>query len=164
MDNQTASTDLLALLNRALARELQVSVQYMMQHAVEAGRVSAAPRKAPQTKQITFIASHTFYSLPGPRLKKTAITEMRHAEAIAERIVVLGGTPTAQPDAITIGATASDMLATDLAEEQGAIDLYGRIIEVASGAGDDVTAKMFQAILADERRHYREFSDLLGGV
>jgi bacterioferritin len=123
--------------------------------------VSAARGKAPLSKQSKFVASHTLYYFPGPRLKKTAITEMRHAEAIAERIVVLGGEPTVQSDPITMGTTTREMLEDDLEQERGAIELYERIIEVASQAQDDVTAKLFQSILADERVHHREFSDLL---
>jgi bacterioferritin len=161
MENETRSTDLLYLLNRALARELQVSVQYMMQHSIEAGKVSVTPGKARLTKQRKFVASHTMYFLPGPRLKKTAITEMQHAEAISERIVVLGGEPTTQPDPITIGATTREMLEDDLEQERGAIELYTRIIEVASNEHDEITAKLFRDILKDEERHHREFADLL---
>ncbi len=43
MENETGSTDLLYLLNRALARELQVSVQYMMQHSIVKPALSMLP-------------------------------------------------------------------------------------------------------------------------
>jgi len=161
MEHETTSDELLYLLNRALARELQVSVQYMMQHAVEVGHVSAAPRKAPITAQAKFIASHTYYAFPGPRLKKTAITEMRHVESIAERIVVLGGEPTIVPDPIFMGTTTREMLENDLEQERGAIELYERIIEVAERDHDDATAGLFRYILKDEQRHHREFSEQL---
>ena len=77
------------------------------------------------------MASHSPYWMPGPTLKKIAIAEMRHAEAIAERVVVLGGEPTTRPEAITIGTTAEDMLQNDLGQEKMAIELYGRIISLA---------------------------------
>jgi hypothetical protein len=37
--NEAKSAELMDLLNKALVRELQVSVQYMMQHALWAGQV-----------------------------------------------------------------------------------------------------------------------------
>ena len=67
-----SSKEFLDRLNEAIARELQVSIQYMWQHV--SGK---HPRKE-----------------IGDELKKIAIVEMRHAEDIAERLVELGGTPT----------------------------------------------------------------------
>jgi len=162
MEHPETSSELLALLNQAVARELQVSVQYMLQHAIEAGHRSAVAGNAPADKQAQFIASHSLYFLPGPTLKKIAIAEMRHAEAIAERVVVMGGEPPTQPAGITIGKTVVEMLENDREEERGAIRLYGQIIDVAAKGHDEVTRNLFQRILADEQRHHRVFSDLLG--
>jgi bacterioferritin len=106
MENAEISSALLGLLNQAVARELQVSVQYMLQHAIGAGQASAAAGKPALTRQTKFVASHASVYMPGSSLKKVAIAEMRHAEAIAERVVMLGGEPTTQPAAITIGKTA----------------------------------------------------------
>ena len=103
----------------------------MLQHAIGAGRGNARPAPGQPTKQSKFVASHSSYFLPGATLKKVAIAEMRHAESISERIVVLGSEPTTQPDAITIGSTPKDMLGIDRREEQGAIELYKHIIDVA---------------------------------
>lgn len=90
MQRKTESAELMNLLCDAVARELQVSVQYMMQHAIGAGRMSAGNGSPATGEQEKFIASHTLYFMPGDRLKKIAITEMRHAEAISERVVLLG--------------------------------------------------------------------------
>ena len=159
MTRGMTSDALLALLNDALARELQVSVQYMMQHAIEAGHTAAAPARARPDKQSQFIGTHRPYFLPGNSLKKIAITEMRHAEAIAERIVLLGGEPVTQPAAITIGRTPQEMVAEDREQERGAIALYGRSLRRRAAPG---TRALFQRILADEDAHHRAFSDLLG--
>ena len=159
MSNQTASPELLRLLNQALARELQVVIQYMLQHGIGAGQTLAGAW--PASKQRTFVASHAQVWLPGQTLKKIAITEMRHAEAIAERVVHLGGEPTTQPDPVTIGKATSEMLALDQHEEQGAIELYRRIIEFAGQQHDEVTAKLFRQILSDEEKHLAAFSALL---
>jgi bacterioferritin len=161
MQNTNAS-ELLILLNQALARELQVSIQYMLQHAIGASHgppVSGTPQFIKQSK---FVASHAMVFLPGASLKKIAITEMRHAEAIAERIVLLGGEPTTQPDAITLDKTTQEMLENDREQERDAIELYRHIIEFAGKEHDDVTMHMFERILADEEKHHRMFSDLLG--
>jgi len=162
MTKEMTSDALLALLNDALARELQVSVQYMMQHAIEAGHTAAAPARARPDKQSQFIGTHRPYFLPGNSLKKIAITEMRHAEAIAERIVLLGGEPVTQPAAITIGKTPQEMLAEDRQQGRGAVALYGQIIEEAGRAGDEATRALFRRILVDEEAHHRAFSELLG--
>jgi bacterioferritin len=136
----------------------------MLQHAIGASR-GVSHRGGPTPDgQNRFVASHAFLFLPGSTLKKIAITEMRHAEAIAERVVLLGGEPTTQPAAITIGDSARQMLEIDRAAEEAAIDLYTRIIGVARGASDEVTTRLFEKILADEQKHRRVFADLLRGL
>ncbi len=161
MKHEAVSTELMTLLNQALARELQVSVQYMLQHAMGAGQWSAVSGKTAASVQAKFIASHASVYLPGSSLKKTAITEMRHAEGIAERITLLGGEPTTQPAPITLDKGAKEMLENDVEQERGAIDLYRRIIDVAGKDNDAVTRGLFQSILADEEKHHRVFSALL---
>ena len=134
----------------------------MLQHAIGAGRGLAVSISTPPDRQSKFIASHALYFLPGWRLKKIAITEMRHAEAIAERVVLLGGEPTTQPEVITIGDSTKEMLENDRAQEQMAIDLYTHILGVAQRESDQTTVRLFQKILSDEQEHHRAFSDLLG--
>jgi bacterioferritin len=153
---------LMDLLNDAVSRELQVSVQYMMQHAVGAGHISAVKGAPVPSEQEKFIGSHTMYFLPGDRLKKIAITEMRHAEAISEQIVHLGGDPPAQPAAIILGSTTREMLVIDQEQERAAIELYTRIIALAQAIQDDSTTRLFQGILAEEQGHHRVFTRLLG--
>lgn len=162
MKNETNPSHLLDLLNKALARELQVSVQYMIQHAIGASQATKASGKTSSAKRLQFVASHSPYWLPGQSLKKIAIAEMRHAEAIAERLVLLGEKPTTQPAPITLGKTLKEMLEIDREQERQAIELYEQIIEVAGKQHDDVTRKLFQKILSDEEKHHQSFSSLLG--
>lgn len=161
MADEAVTSDLIGLLNEALARELQVSVQYMLQHATEAGRMDKPTGKTLAAKQSKFVASHSYYMLPGVTLKKIAITEMRHAEAISERVVALGGRPTTQPAPIVTGETVMGMLEDDREQERGAIALYTRIIGKAEKAGDAETAGLFRRILTDEEGHHRVFNALL---
>jgi bacterioferritin len=107
------------------------------------------------------VATRWPYYLPGESLKKTAITEMRHAEAIAEQVVRLGGDPTTQPAPFLLGESAEEMLEIDREQERAAIELYKRIIDVADTAHDDAIVGLFERILADEEKHHQIFSDLL---
>lgn len=134
------SAQLIDKLNEAIARELQVSIQYMWQHIRIGGPYAASI---------------------GDVFKKIAITEMKHAEAIAERVDYLGGVPTTQPAPITVGNDWQEMLQLDLKAEEEAIALYRDIIALARQEGDIVTAKLFEEILMDEEDHHNEFRTLL---
>ena len=140
MTIRKASPELLDLLNKAIAREIQVSVQYMWQHVLWSGVKGFAVKE---------------------ELKSTAISEMKHAETIAERLNYLGGIPTTKPDPIFVGKTLSEMIAQDKKDEEAAIELYHKIIEVARNEGDEVTHRLFRQILADEEDHHDTFSTLL---
>jgi len=94
-------------------------------------------------------------------VKKTAITEMKHAEAIAERLDFLGGVPTTQPTPIKIGKTLTNMIELDIEAEKDAIRLYKEIISLADEEKDVVTRKLFEDILSDEEGHLNEFQTLL---
>ncbi len=135
-----ASERLKELLNEATARELQVAIQYMWQHVVAKGLCSPAIRDI---------------------FKKVAVTEMKHAEAIAERLDYLGGKPTTQPSPITVGESLEEMIRIDIKAEEEAIALYKQIIEQATSEGDYVNEDLFRSILADEEEHHNEFQSLL---
>lgn len=135
-----ASKELLDKLNDAIARELQVSVQYIWQHVMVKGINAEAV---------------------GGVFKKIAITEMKHAEEIAERLDYLGGVPTTKPSPITVGKNLKEMLEIDKRAEEEAISLYKEIIKIAEKEGDVVTKRLFESILADEEEHHNQFSTLL---
>jgi bacterioferritin len=127
-------------LNQAIAREIQVSIQYMWHHVLASGINSAAVKDV---------------------FEKTAIQEMKHAEEIAERLTYLGGTPTTQPDPIKVGGTLEKMLKDDLQAEEEAIKLYKGIIDLARKEEDHTTRRLFEKILADEEEHADTFATLL---
>ena len=133
------SKEFLEKLNKAIARELQVSIQYMWQHV---------SWKHPK-KEIR------------DELKKIAIVEMRHAEDIAERLVELGGTPTTKPEEIKVGEEPAEMIERDVRDEEGAIKLYTEIIEDAEKLGDEATANLFKKILEEEKKHREYFMKAL---
>lgn len=127
-------------LNQAIAREIQVSIQYMWHHVMASGINGAVVKEV---------------------FEKTAITEMKHAEALAERLNYLGGTPTTQPDPIKVGGTLEKMLKDDLKAEEEAIKLYKEIIALAGKENDHTTRRLLESILADEEEHHDTFSTLL---
>ncbi len=135
-----ASKELMELLNKAIAREIQVSIQYMWQHVMWKGPKHLAVKD---------------------EFKKIAITEMKHAEKIAERLFYLGGTPTTQPTEIKVGNNLKEMLEIDADEEVKAIKLYKDIIKKAREEGDIVTARIFEEILEEEEEHHDTFTSLL---
>lgn len=138
-----ASKQLLELLNKAIAREIQVSVQYMWQHVQWAGVAHFSVKD---------------------ELKKVAVAEMKHAEAIAERLFYLGGLPTTKPEPIFVGKTLKEMMAKDMKDEEGAIQLYKKTILLAEKEGDITTAQIFKKILQDEEDHHDFFQGILDGM
>jgi bacterioferritin len=165
MQNERASPELIDLLNRGVAREMGVSIQYMLQHSVWNSE-SVASAGIADKRRSKFIRDRSAASMPGLALdmKAIAVTEMRHVGDIAERIVQLGGEPTTQPDEVTIGKTTKEMMELDEEKELGAIELYRRIISLAEQEGDEITLNLFKRILSDEVEHHQAFSELLESI
>jgi len=137
------SKKLLEMLNGAIAREMQVSVQYMWQHVQWIGVKGYATKDA---------------------FESIARQEMKHAETIAERLFYLGGIPTTKPDPINVGKALKEMIAQDVKDEKKAIDMYKEIIELARKESDETTALIFMEILKDEEDHHDTFTTLLEQV
>src|SRR5512136_1962327 len=110
------------MLNQAIAREIQVSIQYMWQHVQVMGVKAVAVQG---------------------KFKETAVVEMKHAEKIAERLWYLGGTPTTKPAPIEIGKSLKEFLELDTQAEVEASEMYRQIIELATKEGDVTTAFIF---------------------
>jgi bacterioferritin len=122
---------------------MQVSVQYMWQHIQVVGVKGVAVQD---------------------KFKQTAISEMKHAEKIAERLWYLGGTPTTKPDPIVVGGSLKEFLENDTKAEEEAITMYKAIIEMAQKEGDVTTAFIFKEILEDEEEHHDLFTTMLEEV
>ena len=137
------SQKLLEFLNKGIARELQVSIQYMWQHVQVTGMDGA-------------IVEDIF--------RKTAIAEMKHAERLAERLDYLNGVPTTKPDPIFVGGSLIEMLKQDEQNEEEAINLYKQAIQVAAEEGDYTTRRLLEEILAEEENHINTFGKLLVGM
>lgn len=138
-----ASEKLVAFLNKGIARELQVSIQYMWQHV-----------------QVTSIDGVVVEDI----FRKIAIAEMKHAERLAERLDYLGGVPDTQPEPIFVGGSLIEMLKQDEKDEEGAIVLYKQAIQEAGEIGDYTTRRLLEDILAEEETHINTFGKLLVGL
>ena len=138
-----ASQKLLDYLNKGIARELQVSIQYMWQ-SIQATGING------------LVAKKVF--------REISIVEMKHAEALAERLDQLNGIPTIEPDPISVGANVLEMLKHDEQNEEEAIVLYKKAIQVASQEGDFTTRRLLENILAEEESHIDQFGKLIVGM
>jgi len=127
------------MLNKAIAAEMQVSIQYMWQHVQWSGVKGFAVKD---------------------ELENIAKQEMKHAEMIAERLFYLGGIPTTKPDPIFVRENLKDMIEQNMKDEENAIKLYKQIIERARKEGDETTNRLFREIMQQEEDHHDTFSTL----
>jgi bacterioferritin len=92
-----------------------------------------------------------------------SIDEMRHAEILTDRILFLDGLPNYQRlFKLKIGQTITEMLQADMAVEAEAIDRLRRGIDYMRSVSDVTSAKLFEAILADEEQHIDYLETQLG--
>ena len=143
-------TEVITMLNSALATELVCVLRYRRHHFMASGIHSHA------TAAEFLVHSNE---------------EQGHADQLAERIVQLGGEPDFSPDSLTQrshaeyveGVTLSDMIRENLVAERIAIDSYRHAIE-SLGNDDPTTCRLLESILAVEEEHADELADLLTQV
>jgi bacterioferritin len=134
------TTKVIELLNAARASELTAILQYMAQH---------------------YELENQDYGKLAKYFKTVAIAEMKHAEALADRILFLGGVPTSKPDGTAKkGQTLAEMLATNLGLEAGAVKMYNDSAKACAELLDHVSKDLFESLLADEDGHFDEFQNL----
>src|SRR5271157_119615 len=123
----------IALLNEALKEELTAINQYFL-HAE--------------------MCENWHYDRLGKHIKKTSIEEMKHAEALIERILFLDVTPSmTDPMQLNVGPNVKAQLESDLKLEIGAVAMYNRAIRVSGEQGDNASSDLFQRLLKDEEGH-----------
>jgi bacterioferritin len=143
MADHYADANLIDVLNDLRSRELAVIMQYMRQHYTVTGPEG-------------MLHAGTF--------KEVAVTEMKHAESLAERIEFLGGSATTKPERFESEfAGLKEMAKSDFSAESDAVMRYKAAIKVADAHGDPTTRGMLEGILADEEDHLKTFTDMLGG-
>src|SRR5919106_1076047 len=86
--------------------------------------------------------------------REESIEEMHHADRIIERAIFLEGHPNLQAVApLRIGQNVKEVLESDLAGEYDARTSYKKSREICHEAGDYVSMKLFEELLADEEGH-----------
>jgi bacterioferritin len=132
------------LLNHGIADELQAVHQYMYWH---------------------FHLADQGFSPLSQLLKRVAIQEMGHVERLAERILFLKGDVVMVPAGPVEPLTDAEKILKRAAEmESEAVGIYNQHA-IRSGANADAVSKqMFEALVADEERHFDEFDKQLENI
>lgn len=125
--------EIIEFLNEQLTAELTAINQYFL-HA-----------KLQENHGWTRLAAHT---------RAESFEEMRHAEALTDRIIFLEALPNYQRlFHVRVGETVTEMFHADRQIEVEAIDRLRRGVEVMRSKSDITSANIFEAILADEEDH-----------
>ncbi|NYG32857.1 ferritin-like domain-containing protein [Sphaerotilus montanus] len=140
-------TDIIQLLNDALATELVCALRYKRHHFTAQGL--ASPKIAEE-----FLVH--------------ANEETEHADLLARRIVQLGGKPDFSPDSLTRRSHAAyddsedltAMIRANLIAERVAIEAYSQMVALI-GDKDSTTRRLIEDILSAEQAHAEELRDWL---
>ena len=133
------SQKVIDLLNKGRSRELTAIAQYMSQH---------------------YELEDTDFGKLASKFKEIAITEMKHAEKLAERILFLQGEPTSKPDALPKkGQQIPQMMTTNMALETGAIKMYNEAAMVCAAEKDQISKELFEDLLKEEEDHFNYFDN-----
>lgn len=89
--------------------------------------------------------------------------EIRHANLLADKIVVLGGTPTTTPRPVPRAAGTYQILRNILEVEQRAIADYTERSMEASACGEVALKVELENLIADETRHRDDVERILAG-
>ena len=123
----------IARLNRALHDELTAVVQYMVQAE---------------------ICENWGYGRLAGITKSRAIEEMKHAEALIERLLFLDATPNVNVALNpTLGKDVPQQFEAGLADETAAVREYNESVELCRQVGDAGSKELFDKLLHDEERH-----------
>jgi len=127
------SPKVIAQLNEALKEELVAINQYFL-HAE--------------------MCENWHYHKLADHIRKESIDEMKHAEALIERILFLDGSPNmTEPMKISVGSNVKDQLAGDLKLELAGVAMYNQAVQLARDESDNVSRELFERILKEEEEH-----------
>ncbi|PLV53539.1 bacterioferritin [Mycobacterium tuberculosis variant microti OV254] len=125
--------DVLRLLNEQLTSELTAINQYFLHSKMQ------------ENWGFTEIAGHT---------RAESFDEMRHAEAITDRILLLDGLPNYQRlFSLRIGQTLREQFEADLAIEYEVLNRLKPGVIMCRAKEDSTSAFLLEKIIADEENH-----------
>jgi bacterioferritin len=126
-------TEVLALLNEQLTSELTAVNQYFLHSKLQANW------------GFTELAKHT---------RAESFDEMRHAEAITDRILLLDGLPNYQRlFSLRVGESVREQFESDLAIEIEVVKRLRPGIVLCRDRQDSTSANLLEMIMADEETH-----------
>ena len=130
---RAADPVILVHLNRVLRNELTAINQYFLHSKMQ------------DNWGFTELASKT---------REESFDEMRHAEAITDRILLLDGLPNYQRlGSLRVGQTLREQFESDLAIEYEVVARLKPAIILCREKQDSTTAVLFEGIVADEEHH-----------
>lgn len=132
------------LLNKSVADELTAVHQYMYFH---------------------FHLDDLGFAPLAKLFKRTAIMEMGHVEALAERILFLkGDVLMAAAEPVKTITDPAKMLARAIEMERGSARDYNGAAQTCGANADAVSKQLFERLVADEEGHQNEFERQLENI
>jgi len=136
--------NVIEVLQKSLGEELQAISQYFLHSEMQ---------------------SNWGYKRLHAEIKKQAIGEMKHAEALIERIIFLEGIPNLNEfPKLRIGKTVEQQLQNDLELEKNAVEEYNKYVALARKEGDNGSADLLEVLLKDEEGHVDFLETQLGMI
>lgn len=127
----------IGLLNKAVADELSAVHQYMYSH---------------------FHCDDRGYDPLSSLFRRTAIEEMKHVERLAERILFLEGEVEMKASAeVKKVPEVKSMLELAAAMEARSVSDYNKWANECAQNADSVSKQLFEALVADEERHFDQY-------
>ncbi len=94
------------------------------------------------------------YERLGGKIMSESVDEMKHAQAVTDRILFLEGVPNLQVlNKLNVGKSVHEMLELDLARELGAVAFLKNGISTCYNASDHGSRELLEGILKDEEEH-----------
>jgi bacterioferritin len=94
------------------------------------------------------------YGRLGGVIRKRSIDEMKHAEALIERILFLDAIPSlTEPMHLTAGKNVKEQIESDLKLEIEAVALYNHAVQIATEEADNASRELFERLLKVEEGH-----------
>ena len=88
------------------------------------------------------------------KLREESIGEMKHADALIERVLYLEGIPNVQRlGKVNVGQTVPEQLRLDLELERAALKMLNDGIELCRGLSDAGSRELLEHILTSEEEH-----------
>jgi bacterioferritin len=138
-----SSERLIEGLNEAFNREIATAVRYMLQGSAIKGLQNEPLRQMYRSEMAD---------------------EIRHAQYLADKIVMLGGVPKVETHVPKPPVLISDMIQQDLAAEHRDIAHYAAMARLAEEAGDPELKLRMEEQAADETRHAEQLQRMRGAA